>query len=316
MLQRWTRQELAEAWHDWIRGLLLVLVVAVFAILHLTRAVSPVSLAFSLALVVSVGLWVVLMGYCSGNPAPAWARVLTPVLALVAVVLLLGLARELLFPAPALLQGEMSFSQPELKIVSDGPPYGAFVNIKGTPGVLPSGKDREITGRLALRQTPYYRLLTFDLARPVSKGPPGRSGGNTPPKIAATSRSYFVDSLPPGEVQMILSNYRPQEALPVHVSVHPVRIPMLLFRIALSILLGLSILLVPMFPSASVFPYLVPFLAALAGAGWATTAGLSLEDPVLPFLGMLFGAGIPSAGTGYVLAWLVRRLSRRGKPTS
>jgi len=304
--------EWAEAWHGWVRGVLLLVSVGVLAMLGWMNWLPAPLYGMVLVVVLLLASWLVLLSYLLADPVGDRGKAWTVALSLLAVLPSGVVFHDALFPSPAVASWELSDTLDAGSVeITDRPPAWRLL-VEGRPGVLLSGNDGTITGELRVKQGSRISVHPFALERGRGpSGPPGRSSRMSGGTAATVASAFSLGVLVPGEFRVELTGLKPTDALPVRVSLVPTAVPLSLLQWFWTGLVGLGVVLAALGALGRSFPVAIPFLAAVAGVGWALSTPFPPEDPVYPLLGILAGAGIPSAALGTVLGWTVHRWKSR-----
>jgi hypothetical protein len=304
--------EWGEAWHGWLRGVLLLVSVGVLALVGWMKWLPGPLFGMVLAVVVLLAAWVILLSYLWPDAVGERGKGWTVALSLLAVLPLGVVFHDALYPSPAVVRWELSDTHTAgtVEIAERAPGWKLLV--EGQPGVLLQGHDRTISGELRVVQESRVTVLPFSLERGRGpSGPPGRSSGMPNGSAKSVARAFSLGALVPGALRVELKGMKPVDALPIRVSLIRCTVPLLPLQWFWTGLVVMGLVLAGLGALGRSFPVVIPFLGAVAGIGWALSTAFPPEDPVYPLLGILAGAGIPSAALGTVFGWVVYRRRER-----
>jgi hypothetical protein len=307
-----TRIEWEEMWHDWLRGVSLIALCAVLAGIYFLKLFSEPVFGMVLSVTaVGLSLTAVILN-CASSTVHLVVRVSGAAVAVACAAGFLVQSAQVLFPGQPEAQVQLSHLQPQGTLEVPGSAgLGSFLVVRGRPGASPSGQDSHVKGSIRLDVGDTGRQVPVALFR----GSPGGGGGNSKgPSISAREADmWYMGNLPSGTARVELRDLRPEDALPLTVSLHVPMISPSRVEFALWGLVGLALILsIPLLRKGR-FPAVVPFSAAIGVVGELVLNGLPPDRPVLPLVGMLLGGILGGALAGYLATRLLGRLTGGGQ---
>lgn len=303
-----TREEWALAWHDWLRGVLLVGFLALLAGLYFLKWIP----AGVFPLVMGAASLLVVLGFvlehCMCSLVPAWMRGATLVLVLGAGAGLVAAIYVETTPGFMVTQGKLSPSHPTLEgyVPAGG---DLLVDARAMPGLLSKGVDGQVTAKVkvAYRSSPDAKETEVRqrwVFATVPEGGSSKKGGGS----AVTSTQLHLEDVMEGGFAVHLESLEPPQARPLELSASVAMFPAWTLRAGLALLALLSLLIAPLYTRRSAFPAFVPGTLVLAVSGMAVGFGLPPDSPAPKLLGILVASAFGGALVGYLLAKAVIRL--------
>lgn len=291
-----TRAEFDMIWHDWLRGVSLIGLVGLLVALHFLKLFSPQDFAMLVVLVGLLGGTAMAGSVCLSGLAPLPVRILAPLVALVAAGLFAQGTRQVIYLAEPYAQATISGTAPKatLEVPTDGLEE-SYLQVRGRPGASPSGKDNEVTARLALRGPGWERSLRFELFKnKTAKGQKGSASLGLRDADAA-----LLTGLQVGVTEITLTELKPEVALPLELSLHWPLVPPSVLRSGLMAMAVMALLLAGFSARRNQFPFPLPFTLVLVLAYWFIAQGIPPRQPLLTLLGIGIGSAIAGSGVGY-----------------
>jgi hypothetical protein len=300
-----TFDEFKILWHDWLRGVSLVVLIAVLAVLYVLKVMPEPAFALLVtALALAIGIGMVGLR-CLVQPAPLFVRAASLLLAVAgAAVVVLTLAQQI-YPGDPVARAAISHLQPHAVLpIPAAANLEAYLMVKGNPGASPSGTDRQVIADLRLRIGESLQTIRADLFS--SKG--GQQGSAKGLSLSRKDSDLFLLSgTSYGELTADLTSLRPDTALPFQLALFVPPCPPSLLRLAALGLFGLSLLLAIFLVRGGAFPLVMPLLAAFAVAQLFFARGVSPTQPALPAVGMIVGAAVLGSTAGWLAAWALHK---------
>jgi len=306
-----TRDEFETAWHDWMRGVLLVVSVIVLVVIYLLDLFSQTTFSFIMVGFGLVVMAVLVVGNCICSLLPGWVKMLQlPLLIAAGLFFAAGVSIELI-PGPRVAVGEVSTGKNSFGFSFPGR-GDLLVRVFAEPGMHASKDDAIIKARLVLKSVDFSRNL------PCSFGALQKSGGgNATVKLGKTrSKQFTMDDAPAGDYTLVLESLEPAGAMPLKVEIARPWLSPIVPGAGLAVLGIAALLLGLLSAKRAVFPTLIPGIFVLNAAFWMTRRGLPPAEPVLPLLGYLVISGLAGALVGYAVAWLLHRKLKPVAPSA
>lgn len=293
--------EWATAWHDWLRGVLLVgflaLLTGLYFLKWIPTDIFPLVMGGA-SLVVVLGF---VLEHCICSLVPLWMRLATLVLVLGAGGGLLASIHVETTPGAMVAQGRLSPSHPNVEgyVPTTG---DVLLDVRAIPGLLSKGDDGQVEARATLTYRQHAHDLETQLRQKwVFRAAPegtGKKGGGS----SVTSVVVHLEDVREGGFAVELESLEPAHARPLELTAFVALFPAWTLRAGLALLVVLSLLLAPLYSRRSAFPAFVPGTLVLAASGVAVTTGLPPDSPAPKLLGILVASAFGGALVGYVLA--------------
>ncbi len=295
-----TREEWGIVWHDWLRGVSLIVLCALLAVVYFLRLFSEPVFGLLLCVVAVLVTAVLAVLNCMSSSSVLPVRLSGAAVILAGGVLLVVAGAQVLFPGQPTVEAQLSFLQPQARLaIPESAGQGCYLTVRGRPGASPSGQDSEVHATVRLSTAAGADSFSVNLFR--SRPGSSRGGGSSRgPSISAREADmWFLGALPAGEGGLELASLRPEDALPLTVGLHvPLLPPQTLAWALWALVLASLILAIPMLRQGR-FPAAVPYCLALAVANQLIARGLPPDRPVLPLVGILLGGIFGGALAGY-----------------
>jgi hypothetical protein len=310
-----TRDELEIIWHDWLRGVLVIGMAVVMVVVYLTGLLPAPVFATVMVCVFCAATMVLAASSCIGSLCPAGVRAASTLVSLVASASLVLTAWQVHFPAPAPGEIVLSPVQPDGTLtVPESAGNELYVVIRGNPGSSPSGNDSEVAASVTLAGAVTAGPLSVTLLHHRSGGQGGQSKGLSISR--RTADVFRVAASGAGQATVHLDRMRPENAMPLHVSLHAARVSPTLLTALSGLTLLVSLVLAFFSWKRSVFPGAVPLAAVLLTVQFFVARGYCPTEPVLPLLGILTLTTIPAALVGWILSKAVERMAGPPRTTT
>ena len=217
-----------EYWHSWGRAALLVLVAAALtALWFLGDLTEPVFALVALGAALAALLTLMVVS-CLLDLTSLLLRGAAVLFAGATIMGGLALVVDPLVPEDALAERRLARTGDRLTWPGGGRAgQAALVRVRGSPGMRQDGRDKRLEIQLEVHRDAVFDVLSLELYReaPPTLGAAGRGGGGGKTSSSRTDAVREIILPGPGDVTLVLSELKPEAAVPLTVSVHPVRVP-------------------------------------------------------------------------------------------
>jgi hypothetical protein len=306
------REEFDMIWHDWLRGVSLIVTLLLLVALYFTGLFTQPGYTRFVIIVMLLGGFGVAGSTCLQSGPPLFVRLAAPVLAAAAAVLAFIGVTQVFFLAEPFASGVLSSveTSTELVVPTDGLD-GSYLQVTARPGASPSGKDETIEMVLAIQGQGVTRNEAMEFYK-NKKGTGSKASGLSLGRKDSTS--IYLETLPAGPLTVRLSELKPDSTLPFTLSLHWPRLPPALIATGLWALFALALVLAVFMARRNHFPFILPYTLVLAVIHQITMQGISPTQPLLPMLGIIIGAGLASSAAGYAIGKPLQLLLRPPQP--